>query len=361
MTHSHLKKLASLYSKEGDIVTAVLPARIADKKDEAIFNNTLKQLKAAHLAAEIEALEVFFEDSVDGKYQSICVVSANGAETFIVYPVEIHLEPHVHIGHIVDLTPLIKLEDDYRKAAFVRIEKEQCEVSLFHIGELLSLKPKERTETQKGDTVHRSHKKGGWSQGRFQRHIDHQVKRNIKDAADHIQKLHQKHSFEYILISGAGEQAHTLESELGKPVTDTATLCIVSATSKDGINYTEVSEVIKTMELEREVEAMNAIIKKSADQSRVVFGINNAFTHLKDNKLQALMLHEAAEFNGFLCLGDEMAHLGTKNADCETAMVSIKNIVPLLLRRAVLSGVDIEFIDSDVLMEHRGVCGILRY
>lgn len=361
MTHSHLKKLASLYSKEGDIVTAVLPARISDKKDEVIFNNVLKQLKAANLHAEIEALEAFFIDSVDGKYQSICVVSANGAETFIVYPVEMHLESHVHIGHIVDLTPLVKLEDDYRKAAFVRIEKEQCEVSLFHIGELLSMNPKERTETQKGGTVHRSHKKGGWSQGRFQRHIDHQIKRNIKEAAQHVKELHQKHSFEYILISGAGEQAYALESELGKPVTDTAMLCIVSATSKDGINYAEVSEVIKAMEVEREVEVMNAIIEKSTDQSKVVFGINDAFTHLKENNLQKLMLHEVAEFNGFLCLGDEMAHLGTKNADCETEMVSIKNIVPLLLRRAVLNGVDIEFIESDALMEHGGVCGILRY
>src|SRR5207237_8328353 len=64
------------------------------------------------------------------------------------------------------------------------------------------------------DDVPNRHDQGGWSQARYQRHVDDHRQRHLKHVADLLLRFHKRRSFDHLIVAGPQEVTAEFEKEL---------------------------------------------------------------------------------------------------------------------------------------------------
>jgi peptide chain release factor subunit 1 len=93
-------------------------------------------------------------------------------------------ETHVAVGPTAELFQLAKLLDDQISAVVAVLNTSTCRLFATRRGGLF-----ERSGLDEPSDEHKRHDQGGWSQARFQRHVDMQDKRFAKEAAEAVERV----------------------------------------------------------------------------------------------------------------------------------------------------------------------------
>lgn len=117
------------------------------------------------------------------------------------------------------------------------------------------------------------HEQGGWSQSRFQRHVDEHMQRNLKRLAGHLVKWADERRVRRILLSGQVPLLAAFEAQLPKRVADSvcSRIHIDSNASPDVIQ----SEALEALRIAREQdsrEAVDWVLDKGIGMGRAIAG-----------------------------------------------------------------------------------------
>jgi len=223
---AQLDKLAAFDCGPYPVLSLYLDLRSNDRgRDnfEPFLRNELAERVAtfAESGPERESLNRDVEEvrnhvvELDSALNGMAVFSCSGADFFeaiplLVAPLDGH---HVHIGDQAHLYPLARLIDQYPRYLAVLADTHSARIFVFAANALEKLDHVEGVKTKR-------HKVGGWSQARYQRHVDNFRAQHAKEVADVVSRIAREESIDQIVIAGDEVIVPLLRAELPKDIAE---------------------------------------------------------------------------------------------------------------------------------------------
>jgi peptide chain release factor subunit 1 len=241
-------------------------------------------------------------------------------------------DTQVHAGPTAELFQLARLLDDAVSAVVAVVDTNTCRLFVTRRGGLA-----ERRGLDEGTAEHTRHDMGGWSQARFQRHIDMQDKRFAGEAAEAIDRLVQREKPAHVLLAGDERAISVLDPELPERVrslVEHVARIDMRATTEDVRE--EIAPMLSALE---EADGQDAVTRALAGHRAGdlgVAGVNATMAALEAGQVDELVIDETIE------------------ADEELRAE--------LVRQASLTDAHVEVVrDHPELGRHEGVAATLRY
>jgi Bacterial archaeo-eukaryotic release factor family 10 len=241
-------------------------------------------------------------------------------------------ETQVSAGPTVDLFQLARLLDDSTSAVVAIVDSNTCRLFVTRRGTLV-----ERPGPDEPPDEHRRHDQGGWSQARYQRHIDMQDKRFAKEAAAAIDRLVDRERATHVILAGDERTTPVLEAELPERVRPLVELVthLPMRSSADEVRE-EIVPILAALEESDATAVADRAIAGSRAGDLGVVGIDATMAALENGQVDELVVDETAQIDD----------------DFRSELV----------RQASLTDARVEVVhEHDALLRFEGVGATLRY
>ena len=172
----------SIVPTAGDLAshTRSLLARAERQLDER--RTTLSHDERKALARDLERIEGWFESEFSREgVRGVAVFAAELDDLFLPLPLPWPVEDEARIAQQLYLAPLVRLVGRGDGALVAYVGRERGDVYRLRDGRLIPL------ADETADVPGR-HDQGGWSQSRYERHIETIVDRHLRDVADALDR-----------------------------------------------------------------------------------------------------------------------------------------------------------------------------
>ncbi|HUF06451.1 MAG TPA: VLRF1 family aeRF1-type release factor [Candidatus Binatia bacterium] len=245
---------------------------------------------------------------------------------------QVEFDTQVSAGPTADLFQLARLLDDQVSAVVAVVDTNTCRLFVTRRGGLA-----ERSGPDEDNAEHQRHQTGGWSQARFQRHVDMQDKRFAKEAADAIDRLVRRERPAHVILAGDERAISFLDPELSEQVRSLVehVARIDMRATLDDVRQ-EVAPILAALEAADGQDASERAIAGWRAGDLGVVGLNDTMAALEAGQVDELVIDETAR------------------ADEE--------LRGELIRQAALTDAHVEVVrDHEELRRHDGVAATLRY
>lgn len=241
-------------------------------------------------------------------------------------------DTQVAAGPTAELFQLARMLDETVSAVVAVVDTNTCRLFVTRRGAL-----EERPGPDEGPEEHERHDVGGWSQARYQRHIDMQDKRFAKEAAIAIERLVQREKPQHVILAGDERAIPILEAELSaavRPLVEHVARLQMRSSVADV--RAEVAPILSALEeAESQDVADRALAGRRAGDLGVT-GVDATMAALEAGQVDQLVIDESASID--------------------------EDLRAELIRQASLTDASVEIVrDHVALARYEGVGATLRY
>jgi peptide chain release factor subunit 1 len=178
------------------------------------FGNRLRTYPAGGPERQsLEQDEAKIRDYVAGvpaMLNGVAVFACSAADLFETIELAAPVDEHrLYISDEPHLYPLARLIDEYPRFAVLLADTQSARIFVIAANQL------QQTEEVQGIKTRR-HKAGGWSQTRFQRHIDNYREQHAKEVVETLGRIAATESIDSIVIAGDEVIVPLLKAQLSK-------------------------------------------------------------------------------------------------------------------------------------------------
>jgi peptide chain release factor subunit 1 len=256
------------------------------------------------------------------------------------------------------LYPLARLIDQYRRYAVVLADTNRAQIFVFAAGRAVERQEVENVKTKQT-------KVGGWSQARYQRHVQNYHLQHAKEVVDMLEKIVRDEGIEQIIL--AGDEA-TVIPMLREQMSKETTEKVIDALSL-GINTPEHELLDESLTAFRrhdslsDMEKVERLLNEYRADDLGVAGAPETLAALSNGQVEELLIAANAESIQYdEAEVEKVLKLYPADVVLPESMDQ-RAIADELVRRAnVLSSAKVTFIEDSTRLERLGgVGGLLRY
>lgn len=268
-------------------------------------------------------------------------------------------EDYFFVNDKPHIFPLVRIVEQNPPFAVVLADTNAAHIFVFRGGETLEQEDIQNTKTNRSEV-------GGWSQMRFQRHVENFHAQHAKEVIAELDKIAREMQINRIVLSGDETVIMPLlRDELTKELEDK-----VVGTLRLNVNTPEheirdaADELIREHDAKKDKERIEYLFEHNYDGGAGVVGVQKTLEALLNGQVQELFI--AADFGTIdYNIGAVAKTLKDYEPGEEGELPNAKEpgeLVDELLRRAAGTADNIRFIeDSSLLKDIGGVGAILRY
>jgi len=166
------------------------------------------------LEHDIERISRYLETEVKPSAHGVAIFACHAGELFEAVQLDAPIEEHwLYIGDQPHLYPLARIVSQFPRYAAVLADT--------HATRILVIAQNTVSERQSIEGVKtRRTSQGGWSQARFQRHIENFHLQHVKDVVDALDRVVKRDGIEQILIAGDPAVLPLLREQMPKHLAD---------------------------------------------------------------------------------------------------------------------------------------------
>jgi peptide chain release factor subunit 1 len=330
--------------------------------------------EAQSFNADVERITNFLENEVEPAANGIAIFACSGADEFFeTTQIEVAFpnnrlfafdRPHIF--------PLARAIDQNPKYAVLWADTNKADIYVFgretHIG--AEIETSAKVEEIQGEVTNRT-QVGGWSQARYQRHIENFHLQHAKETVEELDKLVRDLKIEHIIL--CGDEAvimptlrPQLSKELENKVVETLNLSKYDSEEKIRRATLEVMHSQNTAGDEAAVGRMFDAAKAAAGLGTM--GVEDTLAALSNGQVEELLISsnfDAIEYSQKKVkrvLRDYAPGDDNSTSDELPKVREPRQIADELIVRALNSAAKIKFIeDESLLKEANGVGAVLRY
>jgi peptide subunit release factor 1 (eRF1) len=315
---------------------------------------------------DVERINEYLRDELRPETNGVAVFACAGAEEFFqavqtVAPIENH---RLYIYNQPHLYPLARLMDQYPRYAVLVADTNRARLFVFGRGKALSSDEIQNVKT-KGTKV------GGWSQMRYQRHLEQYHLQHAKEVADQLEQVVREDNIEHVILAGDEVIIPKLREQFPKAVADK----IVDVLSLD-INAPEHEILNESLAAMREHDLVSDQdkVQQLLDEYRAgglaVVGSTDTLEALAMGQVEELVIvaqqqNVEGDREDVAILSDaEVVEPVVGGQDGAVANIEPDSVIVAadLVARARQTSARITFIEDASLLEEVGGCGaLLRY
>jgi peptide chain release factor subunit 1 len=241
------------------------------------------------LRADFERIRRFFEAefSRNGAH-GLAIFCAGLDNVWRPLPLTEPVSDEIKIGHSLYLAPLVPLVGRGEGALVVVVSREQGRIYRLQAGRLQPV-------ADHFDEQPRRHDQGGWSQARFQRHVDELAEEHLRRVADEVDRLVRRLRSAQVVVV-ASEETWAEFSELLAQETRAAVAGVAQAEAH--AHPPELLEaaapVLERWRAEREREVVARWRDEAGRDGRAAAGWQATLEAASDGRVEILLFQEGA-------------------------------------------------------------------
>jgi peptide chain release factor subunit 1 len=353
----------SLYldTRRSDVARPLFEPFVRKELKGRIESYPLRSPERESLEADAERIQTFLRDELDKRAQSVAIFACSAADLFDTMTLEAPLveraEPEnvLHVGRQPHLYPLARLADRYRRYAALLTDTHQARIFVFGLGTELDQSTVENPKTRR-TTV------GGWSQMRYQRHIDQQHLKHAKEVATALERIVQDEGIQHVVIAGDEVILPLVREELSKELLEKVidTLSLNVDTPEHEV-LSATLESFRRHDSATDVDVVTRLIDEYRGDGLAVVGLHDTLAGLETGQIDELVLVAAPI--GLDRNAEPRPDPSTPTPDMAPEEVARREaLAGDLVARARRTGASVRFIeDVNLLWDQGGVGAFLRY
>ncbi|MDP8956919.1 MAG: hypothetical protein M3N24_08180 [Actinomycetota bacterium] len=251
--------------------------------------------------------------------------------------------------------PLEAMVETYESFCTVIVDREKARLFLAKMGRI-------EEATDVFDEVPGQHDQGGWSQARFQRHIEELVGRHLKHVGEVVLRYYKRRNFDHLILAGPEEIVPAFEEGLH----DYLKRRVVARTTLP--MHANADEVLrKSLQVEEELEGqrerktLERLEAEAAAGRLGAIGLGHALKALNEGRVDTLVVPFGRTEKGFKCPNcDWLAVTGKTCPRCGAEFDEIPDVMEAAVEAALRQSSRVETLDRNTT-GNQEVGALLRY
>jgi peptide chain release factor subunit 1 len=279
------------------------------ERSEAARRPDLTHEQKQGLRDDVERLRRFFEQefSREGAH-GFAVFCARLDNVWQPLPLSERVPDAVKVGSTFYLAPLVPLVGRGEGALVAVVGRERGDLYRLRAGRLDELV--DQFDEQPG-----RHDQGGWSQARYQRHIEKLVSEHLRDIADLLDRQVRRLRGPRVIVVASEETRAELEDQLSHEVKS----AIIGWTTADAHAtpaelLTTVEPVLERWRAEQETRAVERWREEAGRNGRAAGGWEQTLEAASDGRVDLLLFQERASRKAWEC--PACGRLGSDGGTC---------------------------------------------
>jgi peptide chain release factor subunit 1 len=371
-TKQRLRELASLRPEGHKVLSVYLnldPSEFPTQRDRKIeveslldvAERALREDGVPHqqrdeLRKDVERIRAWFDREFDASgARGVAVFVSSGADLFDVHRLSRPVRSEVTIDDSPFIEPLAGMpgDDGYGVALINRKVTRILAGGAGRMREVMSF----------ADDVHPWHDQGGWSQSRFQRGIEKEVKDHLKHANDELFKLFKRGVVQRLIIGCPeemrGEVEHTLHSYLRERI---AGWLEIDVRARPAEVASEAAEIIERDERDRERHWLDRLQAGLARNERAVAGLADTLEALNEQRVEALLVADGFRAEGYASPQADFLSAEPGTSPTGEELQHRDDVVESAIERTLEQSAEVVFVRHHPDMQAAGSIGaVLRY
>lgn len=380
LTPEAIEALADLRTDEGVFVSLYLdmtPQRLQEAqlpvRVKRLLDETYAALEAEETPKEVlkaaretfERIQAFFTDEFDitGHHgKGLVLFAAPAIDVWHIYRLPVPVRDMVYVGDRPQVRTLVRIAEEFEPTGVIFVDRRHGRLFRVFMGDI------DEWAEERDDDVPGWHDQGGWSQARYQRHIEDHIHRHFKQVAEDARRFFEQAPITRLILAGQPENTKAFEELLPN---DLRQKVVAHIPMEHFAGLRDILDRVLEVEqqIERQVEAERfQKLQDAIYAGKGVKGLPATLQALNEKRVMLLLVAE-----GFVAPGAECTQCGwlTDDADlaacalCGGAMLRTDDVVELAIERALEQADDIDIIRGDLrdrmLEEAGGIGAILRY
>jgi peptide subunit release factor 1 (eRF1) len=315
---------------------------------------------------DAERITEYLSNELRPETDGVAVFACAGADDYFeAMQLEAPIENHrLYIYNQPHLYPLARLMDQYPRYAVLVTDTNRARLFVFGRNKTLKSDEVQNVKTNRSQV-------GGWSQMRYQRHIEQYHLQHAKEVADMLAEVVREDNVQHIILAGDAVVIPLVREQLAKEVADK----VVDVLSLD-INAPEHEVLAETMGAMKEYDAQADAdkVRYMLDQYRAgglaVVGSQDTLEALSMGMVEELIVTarqqdiEGDKEDVAILSDNEVPDPVVGGQDGAVAELEADSVIVAddLVTRAQQTGARVTFIEDPALLEEVGGVGaILRY
>lgn len=360
-----LRRLSEVADTKPSFVSVYLKAKSADhdrylKKRESECLSALKDEKELKqiFSDNMEKIKEFLgSGKKDHKTKSFAIFSSSSQDFFEGHELPIEVDNRLIVDTSPYIMPLAMLKEEWESFAIVLMDHSNAKLYLMSSAEI--------TDTKKmHKDIMNKHKKGGFSQMRFQRLRKGAIDHFFKEVVEYLEGLLKKEDVRRIVLAGPGsakkEFQDYLPEHLQKKVIE---LVDEDFDVPEGKLISDSLESFFAKESQEENEMVDNLRAEILKGGLVAYGVDDTQSAVIEGRAELLLISMGKKSKGWKCEVCNIFRSGSMDTcyKCGKEVFSV-DVIEEMVEAAEGMGTTLEFIkDNDFLNELGGVAAFLRY
>jgi peptide chain release factor subunit 1 len=279
----------------------VVQSRVNALLDEIVRSETANRGELTHeqkqgLRDDVDRLREFFASdfSRDGA-QGYAVFCAGLDNAWQPLPLSDPVPDRAKVGRAFYLAPLVPLIGKGDGVVVAVVGRERGDLYRLRGGRLEEL-------AREFDEQPGRHDQGGWSQGRFQRHIEKLVQDHLKDVAGMLERSLRRLRKPRVVVVASEETRADLEEELSTEVREAV---IGWASAEAHATPAQLLETVKPLleswRADQEANAVERWREAAGRNGRAASGWAQTLEAASDGRVDLLLFHDGADHEAWQC------------------------------------------------------------
>jgi peptide chain release factor subunit 1 len=313
VTWDGLRELAEFRAEKGcaismyvDLDPSIVPtAGDADTRFNSLLseaerssgaNDGLTHDQRVGLKSDFERIRAYFESEFDRDgAHGLVLFSAGLDNVWRPRALTESVPDRVRVGRDFHLAPLVPLVGRGEGALVAVVGRERGELYRLHSGRLEEV-------VDKTEEVPGKHDQGGWSQARFQRHIEKIVGEHLREVADSLADRVRRMTLPKVIIVSTEETRADFEDVLSKEAQDAVvgwTNAEAHAQAPELLELT--SPILEEARVKEEAELVERWRELAGRGERASSGWEETLEAASDERVEALLFQDGVEHEAAQC------------------------------------------------------------
>jgi peptide chain release factor subunit 1 len=267
----------------------------------------------------------------------------------------IYLPIEVNNSLIVDsspyIRPLARIQDEWESFTLVLVNSKYTKIFSISLGKV-------EKETNLSADIINKHKKGGWSQARFQRLRKGAINSFLKEVAEALEKIADRQ----IVLAGPGQIKLQFRDMLSKNLKGKI-IKVIDISIKDEKELLKESiDSVSELEEQKSKGAVQQLKEEILKDGLAAYGFDDTLSAVKNGQVELLIIEKDYKIKGCICEYCQLLKVGSvKNCPNCNRSISEVDVIEEILEFAKRTSAGIEFSDDEEISNLGHIGAILRY
>ena len=360
----NMKKLSEIHQDTPTFLSIYLNLR---DDVNGFLERRVREIRAV-LASEPELLHIFEDNLLKARdylrknterlkkegHTGIAIFISEIMNLFEVQPTPVPMENMMVVDASPYIRPLATFLEEYEDFGIILIDHNHARIYLVKAGEI--------QETDRlYEQIFHHHKKGGWSQMRFQRRREGELVHFYKEVAEAAEKVFSGEKIRRLIIVGQSDAKKNFIPYLPKHYQKMiiAVLNIETETEDQDIVRASFPSFFKK-EREEEKEIVEELMSRIMKGEGAVYGLKEVLRMTQNGRSERVIIQMDLRAPGYKCEQCNIVELHPKKCPICGSLMHQVDAVEELVELAEQTGAEVEFVKHNDSLEALGGVGALQ-